>query len=87
MATDKLIYEYLYHRMVAAKMLYCLQHKYTGEMDAAVIFLEESNYGRDIGWPGNYAGSNAKHSFQADLRSFRHGAGRYLAKNSGGHRY
>lgn len=35
---------YLYHRMVAAKMLYCLQFKYTGEMDAAVIFLEESHY-------------------------------------------
>jgi predicted transposase YdaD len=38
--------EYLYHRMVAAKMLFCVQHKYTGDMDAAVIFLEESNYGK-----------------------------------------
>ncbi len=35
---------YLYHRMVATEMLYCIQNKYVGDMDAAVIFLEESNY-------------------------------------------
>ncbi|MGH7450544.1 MAG: DUF2887 domain-containing protein [bacterium] len=36
--------EYLYHRMVVTQMLYCIQHHYAGEMDAAVIFLDESNY-------------------------------------------
>ncbi len=32
----------LYHRMVATMTLYCLQHDYAGKMEAAVIFLTES---------------------------------------------
>jgi len=36
--------EYLYHRMVATMALYCIQNKYAGAMDAAVIFLDESHY-------------------------------------------
>jgi predicted transposase YdaD len=35
---------YLYHRMVTAKMLYCLQFRYFGKMDAIAIFLEESHF-------------------------------------------
>jgi len=35
---------YLYHRMIAAKMLYCIQFKYTGKMEAVAIFLDESHY-------------------------------------------
>ena len=35
---------YLYHRMIATKMLYCIQFKYTGKMEAVAIFLDESHY-------------------------------------------
>ncbi|MCI0693458.1 DUF2887 domain-containing protein [candidate division KSB1 bacterium] len=50
--------EYLYHRMVATKMLYCIQHKYTGDMDAAVIFLEESNYQAALSFERQFAHSS-----------------------------
>ncbi|MGH7595746.1 MAG: DUF2887 domain-containing protein [bacterium] len=51
--------EYLYHRMVAAKMLYCLQFKYTGKMDAIAIFLDESQYSAAERFHQQFDGSSA----------------------------
>lgn len=34
---------FLYHRMLAAIALFCIQNEYKGEVDVAVIFLDESH--------------------------------------------